>query len=671
MVKKVDHRSDIYGLGMVLFELITGHNAFEQMASLAAVPLLVEAMANERSRSAPSIRLIRPDASWGIESIIRKCLDPNPDQRYQRAAQLAEDLSRLIDQQPLKHVPELSRREQLEKWLSRHPRVIPSITMGALSVAILGIGGYSLSASQANLQAVQQRAFEAEGAEARELKAKFERGVQQALCLVNTHSTLQDHAQRGSKICVETLALYGILDRDDWQQQPAWHRLSSAEQTDLAEDARELLLLLALASSRDKNADVPSALQVLQRAKSIQGLKPSAAVLLTEAKLLREAEQFDRATEQEQAAAALHPESARDFYQLATTVLQSTLRDRHRHAIEHLRAAIKADARHYWSWMQKGLCHLELGEHHQALSDFSVCVGLSPDFAWGFFNRAFAFDQIGDKVGAISDYSNALDRDGSLLVAYHNRGVARLELRQFEPALSDFDRLLQNGALKGAASGTQSSIKATPELYALRGQALEGLGRHAEADAAFEDAFQDPVALIPTTRNQMACAYGFAVYRRLPEKAEHAFRSVDSTDPRFAEAAYGRGMLAVECGDDAAAIRHFKDSVAARPSFDEPRRFLAIVLARQSRLPEAVQAINESLTLNPTSGPSFYAAACVSALAAAQTSDPEQSRQVKLEALRLLSRAIEYGYGQHAASDSDLSALHELPEFQLLLNPSR
>ncbi len=665
MVKKVDARSDIYGLGMVLFELITGHSAFEEMASCAAVPILIEAMANERARSAPSLRVQRPDASWGFESIVRKCLNPDPDQRYQRAEQLAQDIDRLLAQQPLKHAPELSVRERLSKWFKRHPRVVPSTTIAALSLAVLAIANHSHSATQRRLEEASQRAFEAEGAEARELKARFERGVQQALCLSNTHSALQDHAARGATVCEETLALYGILERDDWLMQPTLQRLDPKERTEVAEDARELLLQLALARASGSEAELRTqSLKLLDRAATIDGLQPSAAVLLAEATLQRDAGAEDRAAQCEQAAAAIKPQSARDFYQLATTALQSARTDRHRVAIEHLRAAIKNDPRHYWSWMQKGLCHLEIGEQHQALSDFSVCIGLWPEFAWGFFNRAFALNQIGDKAGAIDDYSNAIERDPELLTAYHNRGVARLEMQQFAAALEDFDRLLHVGV-----PGTKIEItRQLAELQALRGQAFEGLERHAEADAAFAVAFEDPAALLPSVRQQMSCAYGFAVYRRLPELAEQAFRRVSKNDSLFPEAAYGRGMLAVERKEETAAVRFFRDAVAARPSFDEPRRFLAIVLARQGRLPEAVAAINESLTLNPNSGPAHYAAACVSALAAAQATEAEQARHAKLEALTLLNRALQLGYGKHAASDSDLSALHELPEFQNLFS---
>ncbi|HLQ46897.1 MAG TPA: serine/threonine-protein kinase, partial [Planctomycetaceae bacterium] len=140
-VKQVDHRSDIYGLGMVLFELITGHNPFDQTASYSPMPILVEAMAAERGRSVPSLRQFRDDAPWGLESIVRKCLHADPAQRYQRAEQLAEDLDRLLENRPLKFAPELSRKEQVAKWVRRHPRVASSALVAVVAAGLLMVGG--------------------------------------------------------------------------------------------------------------------------------------------------------------------------------------------------------------------------------------------------------------------------------------------------------------------------------------------------------------------------------------------------------------------------------------------------------------------------------------------------------------------------------------------------
>ena len=56
---------------------------------------------------------------------------------------------------------------------------------------------------------------------------------------------MSDQLRPGQEACADALALYGVLDRDDWQTQPAWQRLSAEERQRLGEDARELLLLLA------------------------------------------------------------------------------------------------------------------------------------------------------------------------------------------------------------------------------------------------------------------------------------------------------------------------------------------------------------------------------------------------------------------------------------------
>ena len=81
---EIDFRSDIYSLGIILYELLTGTVPY-------AGPTPFAVMAKKLSEPVPSIRNIRPDLSPVIETVIMKALARNPSDRYQTATMLAAD----------------------------------------------------------------------------------------------------------------------------------------------------------------------------------------------------------------------------------------------------------------------------------------------------------------------------------------------------------------------------------------------------------------------------------------------------------------------------------------------------------------------------------------------------------------------------------------------------
>ncbi len=78
LIRRVDRRSDIYSLGLVLAEMVTGGHLFERGGSYSARTTQIESMAVERSRYTPSLRQARWDVPWSLESIAQNAWTPIP-----------------------------------------------------------------------------------------------------------------------------------------------------------------------------------------------------------------------------------------------------------------------------------------------------------------------------------------------------------------------------------------------------------------------------------------------------------------------------------------------------------------------------------------------------------------------------------------------------------------
>jgi len=90
--KKIDGRSDLFSLGVMLFQLLSGSLPFQadSMASL---------MFKITNEDAPDIKTVRGDISDAIASVIRKALIKNTEQRYQSGTEMAKDLKAILASQ--------------------------------------------------------------------------------------------------------------------------------------------------------------------------------------------------------------------------------------------------------------------------------------------------------------------------------------------------------------------------------------------------------------------------------------------------------------------------------------------------------------------------------------------------------------------------------------------
>lgn len=85
-----DHRTDIFALGAILCEMVMGQRTFQRATEADTV----SAILNEEP---PPITLLSPDTPPALERVIRRCLEKNPEQRFQSASDLAFALEALSD----------------------------------------------------------------------------------------------------------------------------------------------------------------------------------------------------------------------------------------------------------------------------------------------------------------------------------------------------------------------------------------------------------------------------------------------------------------------------------------------------------------------------------------------------------------------------------------------
>ena len=137
--------TDIYSLGAMLFELLCGRPPF---LGEHAVAVLRQAAEND----APKLRSVVPKISRDLETICARCLERDPNLRYQSADALAEDLDRWLEGRPVKARP-VSPPVRLWRWSRRNPKLAGSVA----ACLILGAVGLTEKIGSARLSSILQR----------------------------------------------------------------------------------------------------------------------------------------------------------------------------------------------------------------------------------------------------------------------------------------------------------------------------------------------------------------------------------------------------------------------------------------------------------------------------------------------------------------------------------
>lgn len=149
----IDVRTDVYALGVILYEMLAGVRPYE--VSRAAIAEAVRVICEEAPQPLRRARMGTARLDQDIETIVLRSLEKDRDQRYDSAAALAEDVSRYLTSQPiLARAP--SATYQLRKFAARNRALVGAILAGVIVL----IAGAAVSTAFGIREASQRRLAE-------------------------------------------------------------------------------------------------------------------------------------------------------------------------------------------------------------------------------------------------------------------------------------------------------------------------------------------------------------------------------------------------------------------------------------------------------------------------------------------------------------------------------
>jgi serine/threonine-protein kinase len=627
---------DIYSLGAILYECLTGRPPFK-----AATPLdtLLQVVQVEPVSPAQLNAKVPRD----LETICLKCLRKEPSKRYATAEDLAEDLRRFQAAEPITARP-VGKAERLLKWVKRHPAPVGLIVTGTLLLLTVTIGGPLLAAQLGRLAAdrehrlqMRERDIAQALAQARQQRAELLDKLRQpggVRDLLNNPATWEHHIKSAQG------ALQRARDRKKDAEDPVAEELLAEigflEEV-LARDDADRMLALALEKVRldmavsavngrfDRTRAVGAYDHVFAKA-GLPMAEGSEAALVEKIRHSPIGEQLVASLDNWAIAAwsvgqkkragwllalarRADPDPWRDqarniqLWQDTLAVAKLAESFKHgpgggkparqaspqlyhllgvllsRHSVEKARllregqAAYPAD---FWLNFELGYLFQNMGQPEEAVGFYRAAVAVRPHSSVARNNLGGALYGKGDFAGAIREYRRALDLDPKFAVAHYNLGDLLRVKRDLTEAIRELRRAIKlnhNFALAHRSLGV-----ALAEKGDLVG-AIQEYGQAIELDPKDAKAHNN---------------LGNALYKMGDRTgAFREYRMAFDLDPKLAIAQYNLGNLLREKKELDGAIDHYQIALQIDPTYAEAHCNLGLALRDQGRFSEALMHLEK------------------------------------------------------------------------------
>jgi serine/threonine protein kinase/tetratricopeptide (TPR) repeat protein len=655
--KKMGPAADIYSLGVILYEMLTGGPPFKGDTPIDILFQIAE------DEPVPPTHL-QPKVPRDLEIICLKCLEKDPNRRYLTARALANDLARFLADEPILARP-LSTWERGWRWIKRHKAM--TAVAAAILIALSGIvaGGFQSRSSeqrrwQEKVDAVWKQISDAEATvkdnkaweNAPGLVADIRTRLDSDSDLETVHSEIEKKLRtlearfQGREFHRNFLARlddsmfdlgFALGDQKKlapWQDQ-AWkilgligidrgkveirqldYELSVEERQGIERGSYELLLTLA---ALQKGYD---SLAVLDLARALPFLSRSYHLLRAS-----HFEQIGQANDagRERELARDQPLTAIDHFLAGN---ESYARGKIQKAAEEYANALQLRPDYYWARYYLALCDIRLGEPALARDNLTACASQKPGIVLVYLMRGYAEGQLKNYEAAERDFQIALAMnpdEKALYVLYNNRGVMLLQQKErFQEALQDLHQAIR------LQPKTYHAYASLADAYAQQRNWNEALQNIDQAIAIADDAGTKGALYRYRARYHAELKLDAAALADLEKEIElESSVGVPST-----KAYLLRGQLLKKNGQLEEALKSFDAAHKIQPGLEETLRGRADILYQKKKYAEAIQAL--SLIRQPTA-PDYK----TRGLARAMTSDSQGAAEDYSRALELENRTAD------------------------------
>ncbi len=640
---RIDERTDLYALGVLAYELLTGATPF---ASAVRDCRNIDGQIAARLAGPPPLRPRNPDVSPAVEAIVRMLLAPNPDDRYQSAYDLRTDLDRQLSDRPLKFARVRSARERLAKWRRRNPRLPYRAAVAGLVTAVVGFGAFAQHKAEANArsEAVQR---------AKEVRGAFD-ALRLDLVLPGDSRT----RARGVKRAADMLAEYGLPDAADWQRRAAVRRLPAAERAALAGDLGELLALAARArwhgavglpdDERAVRAAEVWKLTAAARGCFAPGAVPAALDRFAATVAPHAGETFDPPPPD--------PDREPDARELFLDAAFALNEGRYAGATEALERATALREGHGAAQFCLAYCRQQQGQFQRAIERYNMAGVRLGDDSRPAHQRGLIYAAQRRPDRAEAEFTKALALDPEYADAYRHRALARFHLgrglagragaekaaaEKFAAAEADLTAALRNGATPLFVHLVRQKVRAA------RGDRT-GAAADEAAAAEIEPRTEEDYVVRGWARMLAKNSTGArADYERALELNHRSLVALQNL----------AHVLGDQLKDAKAALAATTKLTELYPEFGPALAGHALVLARLGRRDEAHEAIRKAQRVSEDPEMTYHAATVFALTSAKNAAD-------RPEAIKLLRRAVNDRHNaDQLASDADLDPIRTDPQF--------